>query len=310
LTVVFSKENGMFNRIIVPLDGSPLAEAALPTAVQLGREIILLRVHQHQDVLVTASIGGDMPLFLSSMEEEFTATAVRYLHEIAQRWSWPNVQIRTQVEVGVPAELIVATAVAEEADLIMMTTHGRTGLRRFVMGSVAEEVLQHSPCPVLILRHNQPLANILLLLDGSALSERAVTAAARVARATGGQITLLRVQPPISSVEEEELGLHLRLEYGLEKSPEEALLICVDEYLQTIRESEALQGLPTQLVSRIGQPAEEILNYSREHHTDLIVMSTHGRTGLARWVYGSVAKSVLHGTETAVLIVRPEEMHP
>ena len=300
----------MFNRIIVPLDGSPLAELALPTAVQLGRELILLRVHQHQDVLVTASVGGDMPLFLPSIEGEYMAEALDYLQHIAQRWAWPNVQMHTRVELGGFAPTIVQTAVEEQADLIIMTTHGRTGLRRLVMGSVTEAVLQHAPCPVLILRHNQPLTNILLLLDGSALSERAIKTAAQVARATGGQITLMRVQPPITTVEEEELALHLRLEYGLHKSPEEALLVCVEEYLATMRHSEWLADLPMQEVGRIGQPVEEILNYSREHHTDLIVMSTHGRTGLAKWAYGSVAEQVLRGTQTAVIITRPEEMRP
>ena len=79
----------MFNRVIVPLDGSPLAEAALPTAVQLAREIILLRVPLHQDVLVTAAGGADMPLLLASVADEQLAEAKEYLHEMAQRWAWP-----------------------------------------------------------------------------------------------------------------------------------------------------------------------------------------------------------------------------
>lgn len=300
----------MFNRVIVPLDGSPLAEAALPTAVQLAREIILLRVPLHQDVLVTAAGGADMPLLLASVADEQIAEAEEYLHEMAQRWAWPNVFIRTHVEMGVPAQIVTATATAEKADLIVMSTHGRTGLTRWFMGSVTEQVLHHAPCPVLAVRRNQPLANILLLLDGSALSERAITAAADIARITEGQLTLLRVQPPVNSIEEEELALHMRLEYGMEKSAEEALLVCVEEYLDTVGHSETFANLPLQIVSRIGEPAEEILNYSRENHTDLIVMSTHGRTGLAKWVYGSVAEQVLRGTDTAVLIVRPEEMRP
>jgi len=143
----------MYQRVLVPLDGSDVAETILPfvekVAGPLDAEVLLLRVVEP----IAAAVGlasGEVGAADRLLEHRMAAR--RYLQALAERFAARGLRVRTRAALGVPATEIVATAEAERADLIAMTTHGRSGVRRLVFGSVAEEVLRAAAVPVLLFR--------------------------------------------------------------------------------------------------------------------------------------------------------------
>jgi nucleotide-binding universal stress UspA family protein len=143
----------MYERVLIPLDGSELAEAILPFAERVAgpadAEVILLRVVEPLSVVAGLGTGGVVvpdALVLHQVE------ARRYLDEMAKRLEARGLRVRTVLGLGTPADEVLATAKTEKADLIAMTTHGRRGLWRAALGSVAEEVLRSAPVPVLMVR--------------------------------------------------------------------------------------------------------------------------------------------------------------
>ncbi len=140
----------MFRRILVPLDGSPLAEAILPQVTglshALGAEVILLRV------ALAHTFPGVDPIHLADEEVRVVEEAEAYLATAAERLVREGVNAKTAVRYGQPAAEIIDHAAVEKADLVAMSTHGRSGLSRLVMGSVAEEVVRKAKIPVLLLR--------------------------------------------------------------------------------------------------------------------------------------------------------------
>ena len=143
----------MYERILVPLDGSEGAEAILPFAEQvagpLDAEVVLLRVLEPASpVELVASAGVVTPDTFTLRDMD----AKRYLSEVERRLAKKGVRVRTRVAFGLPADEILAAAKATSADLIAMATHGRSGFGRALFGSVAESVLRASPAPVLLIR--------------------------------------------------------------------------------------------------------------------------------------------------------------
>lgn len=146
-----------FRKILVPLDGSTLAEQALPhaetVALQAQAELILFRVVPHvTDEMIAVDA---LPLDWQSLEAEqqrMVNDATSYVQGIALRLSAQGMPVKTVVEVGHAADRIVDYATAHDVDLIVMCTHGRTGLQRWLMGSVAGRVTGSAPCPVLLVR--------------------------------------------------------------------------------------------------------------------------------------------------------------
>jgi nucleotide-binding universal stress UspA family protein len=146
----------MYQRILVPLDGSPFAERALEPAFDIARafgcEVVLLRVVSPEEMLeVTPALAthlSHMDGFSLRHEEEAAAT---YLCQMKGRWAWREVPVRTQVVPGTPAEAIVGAAHAAAADLIVMSTHGRSAVGRIIYGSIAEAVLRGAQLPVLLI---------------------------------------------------------------------------------------------------------------------------------------------------------------
>jgi nucleotide-binding universal stress UspA family protein len=301
----------MFKKILVPLDGSKLAERALEPALKLacqqqGSEVILLSVPVYRDILVPGAGGFDMLLPDQSLEK-FRADVETYLAEVKMAWKHYNTRLRTMVIDGDVASAIVDTAEAQDVDLIVMTTHGYSGFSRWLLGSITERVLRSAPCPVLALRQKRPLTNILITLDGSYLAETALEPGFELARLLGGDVTLLQVDQDamlgaleLSMLELAEAGLSRHVQDAAEDD-------YIIHYLKRTAEKYRPEGMTVETVVMEGSPAREILEFADAQEIDLIVMTTHGRTGLQRWVYGSVTEKVLRGTEAAVLVIRPHE---
>ena len=296
----------MFKKILVPLDGSKLAEQALPTALKLATavdgEIILMRVPQYHEMIAMAPVGGEIPPFALSGDDSHEAEV--YLNEVALFNQRDNVHFTTRLGEGDSAGAIVDIAAAEEVDLIVMSTHGRTGLARWAMGSVAEKVLRAATMPVVILRDDQPIEQILVALDGSDLAATALEPALQLAQALEAKVTLLRVQSYESYANRLEIDEYMRFEYGLDKNLEDLTRERIRWYMEDMLDKQAHLGVPLQYAIVMGFAADEILAYAEKEGLDLIVMSTHGRTGLRRWVYGSVTEKVLRGTERGMMVVR------
>ena len=305
----------MFNRILVPLDGSELAERALEPALKIGRrqkgEVILLRVPVYRHVMVPSTAGYGHFLPEQSFEEQ-EAGDEAYLKEVQRTRSHPDVTIRTKLVSGDVAGVIVDTAVDEEVDLIVMTTHGYSGFTRWMLGSVTERILRGSPCPVLVIRHGEALSNVVITLDGSQLAEAALEPGLEIARlfdsvpTSSWSLTLLRVDQgeKLSSVD---LALLEMAGSGLGKEVAQVEGDQVKNYLQSIARKYETPEQKIEIAIATGSPAQGILEFAEPRSVDLIVMATHGHTGLRRWVYGSVTEKVMRNADCAMLIVRPPE---
>lgn len=297
----------MFKKILVPLDGSEVAEYALLPALTIAKkaqELILLNVPVLAPALTSVVYSYDMPLMDTSLRH-LRAQAGRYLAlkkaEIAQA----GLFVRLDVVPGDPAGVIIDTAIAEEVDLIVMSTHGYTGIDHLVMGSVTERVLRQAPCPVFVVRRPHAFKRILITLDGSKLAESSLEPGIALARLLDAEVTLLRVREPHVQPTPQLVAELENIEHGLGMHMLEDYYADVDDYLvrQRLRFEDEV---PIRTVVMNGDPALLIADYAREHAVDLVVMATHGRTGLRRWMYGSVTEKVLRSIkEAAVLLIRP-----
>jgi len=304
------EEDSMSTQILVPLDGSPLAEQALGCAITLSRgmpaEIILLRAvaipPEAIDVLDSAGVEG------TALMERLSAQATTYLGTIVHQLQDSGLEVHAVVRSGPAAETIVDYAQEAGIQQIVMATHGYTGVSRWTHGSVAERVLQSAGMPVLLTRAKegepvvplQPLScqRILVPLDGSAVAEQALGPATSIARAFGAEMVLFQV--PIVYLTESLLGEWCVPFQGVLDTAEQAAQAYLDEVARTLEE----QGMSVSTAMQIGAVASSIIGYAEANRIDLIAMCTHGRTGMARWTLGSVADRVLRASNIPILLVR------
>ncbi len=287
----------MFKKILVPLDGSQLSQRALEPAAALARrtgaELLLVRAPVTDTFVFAgsdarqASRRDDVQIYLDTLRQ-FTEQA--------------GLTVHTQLIEGDAAGAIVDTALLEHADMISMSTHGYSGLTRWVLGSVTEKVLRTAPCPVWVVRTARTPQKILITLDGSTLSETALEPGCALAQGLAAEVALLRTVPCVTA--DDQLDAHER---GSSRRMQEDLIDEAREYVYIRSASYAQSGLKIKPEVRIGAPADCILEYIETYDIDLIVMATHGRTGLKRWVYGSVTDKVLRSANCSLLVIRPAE---
>ena len=289
----------MFSKILVPLDGSSLAEQALPLARQFaedrGAHLVFLRVVPYFTVLAAD------PLLYEEMNRLGEDEATAYLRRVRNGLADPQ-SADLVCEVGSAADSILQYAQNNDVDLILMSSHGRSGLNRWVYGSVAERIMSHAPCPTLIVKADHSTCHgiperMLVTLDGSELAEKALPAALELA-ALGPELHLLRVTT----------SGHIRFE--TDAMAEVFTDIESDEVAQAqayLQDQAGKLDIPdAKLAVEVTKSsiAEAIIAYAAREDIGLIVMSSHGRTGLQRWIYGSVAEKVLHTARCATMIVR------
>lgn len=300
----------MSDQILVPLDGSPLAEQALGYAKTLARalsaELVVLRaVSIPPDTeVVLDSAGLEVAVLREQVEEE----ASNYLREVASELEDTHLSVQQVVRHGPPSEAIVDYAAERDIRQIVMTTHGRTGISRWTHGSVAERVLQSASVPVLMVRaeerklHISPpqvsLRRILVPLDGSTVAEQVLPSATDIAQALHAKMILFQV--PIIHVSGSLSGdWYLPIHGVLETATQDA-----EAYLDGVAAGLREEGVIVSTAMRIGGVADAIIGYAQANRVDLIAMCTHGRTGLGRWLLGSVSNRVLRGSRVPILLVR------
>ncbi len=264
----------MVQRILAAVDGSPASESILPYLETLLR-------CQDADVTFVRVVPQGSP-------NEIHKASV-YLNQLAAGLGRKGAVVDSQVLAGRPAAQIVGYAARGPYDLILMCTR-KTGLKRIVMGSVAEEVLRKSPVPVLAV-HPQPgeaaqveIRRILVPLDGSHRSASILPPVAALAKATGAKLVFTTVVEP--------------------RAKEDYPVEVVAKNLFKEQKELHREGLQTELCIRFGDPAAEILALGEAMKVDLIALSTHGRTGLERVRYGSVAESILRKGTPPLLVLR------
>ena len=300
----------MYNRILVPLDGSTTAEKVLPYSRYLANKFkVPVELLSVVDIGEIAShMVSDKARFLDSIIEDAVASGASYLRRVAT--TFKGTDVTCTVERGRPEDAIIERAATDKAMLITMATHGRSGLSRFLLGSVAEKVLRGTANPLLLVRAvndavpgaEAVLKSITVPLDGSELAERVLPMAAHLAKELELQVELFRAYHIPYDVYAGEEGL-----YGDEY--DELLGSVRDEakeYLE--KKAEELKSLGVGKVTctiKEGSAGDEIIALGRATADNLVAMSSHGRSGVKRWVLGSVAETVVRHSGDPVLIVRP-----
>ncbi len=298
----------MYQRILIPLDGSPIAEQVLPLvkmfAVRFQSSVVLFQAIEP----IPKGVPVEGPASRADDQVEMSRNqALEYLEAIAQRFP-QGIPAEHELRTGLPATAILETAESAHVDLIAMATHGRTGLQRWVYGSVADKVLGGARLPILLVRASEtpsataPIRRILVPLDGSDLAERALIPAERLAKAFDAEILLFRVQEFSSYTPDGLIGSMSMV------TLDDSLGAMVQEYLTQKTEKVQSQGLRVRWEKHFGTAAEGILDAAEKRSADLVVMSTHGRSGIGRWIMGSVADRVLRASRTPVLLIRSGAM--
>lgn len=322
----------MFKRILVPLDGSERAERALPVAARLARSsggsITLLRIAT--GAIDAAWSTVEAPILMKEAIDAEQARAADYLAQIAASPELAGISVQTHVQSGVPAQCILEAAREQQVDLILLGSHGETGLKRWVLGSVAQHVTRHSSAPVLVLherggvpthlslKDRQPV-RILAALDGSPLAEAALAPAAYLSAALSaparGALHLALVLPFPDLADTTRKGIVPAVREQAEMQARAYL----DLITQRLSKGE-LASLNLQVTSSVTireDIAEALIGMAETgafleggetfHGCYVLALATHGRSGVERWVMGSVTERILGATILPLLIVRPRK---
>ena len=290
----------MFEKILVPVDGSSVSAQALPVAAALaatlhGRLTLLRVLDSPKDTSRLDQAGTDM-----SHTRQFFEAELRLLAS-------QNISAECSVQHGKPAAAIMDFAKREQMGLIVMATHGRSGLTRMVFGSVTDAVVEHCKIPLLVVRATEPprladtrIRRILVPLDGSELAECAIGHAAALAGPLGADVILFSIWDTFGY----ELSIYPRDEIEAEMHEKHA---AAKQYLIAQTEKLTAQGISARWQLKSGLVVDEIISTAQKQDVDLIVMSTHARHGFERWVEGTVAGEVLLGSPVPVMLIRTTE---
>ncbi|MFC2056267.1 universal stress protein [Chloroflexota bacterium] len=308
----------MYKRMLVPLDGSELAEVVFTYAKELaGRldiDVILLHVS-------SPAAHGFVPMHRAYIMQ--AADIVRcQAQEVRERAGiqpeGKQVEVRGELVVGRPADETLRYSEENDVDLILMATRGRSGVTRWAMGSVADKIVRASKAPVWLVRagvpdetsyDKWPKITILAPLDGSELAESAlpyVEALAKQLDTKPVDVVLLRVcEPPVMpsyygpELAEVSLDWGNSLQRGMVKVRQVA-----SDYLAGIEERLKDSNISVRSEVLEGKATDVITDYANNNPFSVIAMATHGRAGLSRWVYGSVTEYVVLGISNPVLLIR------
>lgn len=324
----------MFQRILVPLDGSSRAERALPVAALLARashgSVVLLRVvNTATEFWPALNLHSEL---VESIIEANLEEAKAYLTQIAASSFFQDIPVEVIVHFGPVASTILEDVSSHSIDLIVICSHGSTGMMHAIMGSIAERVSQHAPVPVFVLRERGPVPvgphpdalqplKALVGLDGSDYSKEAIAPTialiSALAAPAQGSIHLLRVIKPA----EHQL-------FGCHDQPREETVEQVKQKMREMAESlhDEFEGVPAgglepqitwsivvdsdvaHTLTRVAESGENAEGSGVFGRCDIIAMSTHGHSDLRRWAIGSTTDRVLKATQLPMFIIRPKQL--
>ena len=285
----------MYDQILFPTDGSEPAESALDYALQIAAE--------HEATIHILNVVDTSHDSRSGMQDDVDDTleqeGTEIVNEAAQRATEHGIDVVSEVLHGDPYEAIVEYSTQSAIELIVIPTHGRRGLQRFLLGSVTERVINTADVPVIAVNPGtQPLTypcqDLLVPTDGSRGSELAVSEGVTLANATGATLHLLHV------VETGGLGPDARSLLN-----EEELTTRADEIIaDTIETAEAATVDSIESQIEFGVPSKEIRNYIDAHDIDFAILGTHGKTDFSRYMMGGVSAKIVRTSPVPVMWVR------
>lgn len=304
--------------MLVPLDGSEFAEAVFPYAKELVARLGMTAVLLH--IVPSEERGFFAPIhraYVRQTADSIREQAAKVQEKIGVQPERNPVRVEGETVTGSPGDEILRYAETKSVDLILMATHGRTGARHWALGRVAERVLRQSKVPVWVVRADVPDAmpydrwpkkTLVVTLDGSELAESILTHVEALAQQNGEAVEVVLVmvcEPPVMPTYEGQDESDTPpdwTEYVLEEE-----VLCrktAAEYLGEIEKRLKERNITVRSEVLAGKASEAIIDYATRNPQSMIMMTTHGRTGLRRLVYGSVAESVLLGVSNPIFLVR------
>lgn len=302
----------MFRAILVPLDGSPMAEQSLSTAAHIARATgaTLHVVHVHVDATRNPIFINGLPVVDQDLHSLAAEHERVYLERAAATVAGGGLEPVITRLTGPVVKTLTGYAREIGAGLIVLTTHGRSGFDRLWLGSVAEALARVSTTPLLLLRPREGAVapvhfqRVLVPLDGSKLAEEAIAAAVALAHIDGGALTLLRVIETLPVPEM--LPFHERFQLDEATMAREEAEAAA--YLRDVAARAVSAGTQT-LVVRAEQPARGILEAARSHEVDLVAITTQGYGAVRGTALSSVSNKVLRGINRPLLVLRPGQTH-
>jgi nucleotide-binding universal stress UspA family protein len=296
----------MYTRILIPLDGSDVAAQVLPPARALANNLsIPVELLGVVDPVLLADFAEVWERHqLDKLLADEARSMTDYLDSVAR--SFAHAQVRSSLEAGSPAAVIVQKAATDKKTLLIMATHGRSGVQRWLLGSVTEKVLHGSSNHLFLVRASADgktegeaiFKTVIVPLDGSELAEKALSQAAELAKAMNLHLVLMRAYALPSVVFTDAAGSYADdLIAGIKTEVESYLAGKVSQMRATGIEK-------VSSIARVGAGAEEIIDVGRATPDNFIMMCTHGRTGFQRWLLGSVTEKVVSHSGDPVLIVQ------
>ncbi|MFQ5917231.1 MAG: universal stress protein [Candidatus Binatia bacterium] len=293
----------MYTNILVPLDGSQLSEGILPYARSFAKalKVPVELIHVIDPEIISDFIDPETSRFADAVQRDLKRNKADYIKALA--CSFPDSStVNCFVEIGIPAEVILNRAASQSDALITMSTHGRSGLPRWLLGSVASKVLHASTNPMLLVRataetktsDEATLKTILVPLDGSPLSEQVLPHVTALAKKMTLDVILLRVYDPQAQ------GFRPYMDL-ISKIVRDAAKTYLEEKVRQLQ-GEGLKKASYLLLQ--GSSAGEIVDIARATPDSFVTMCTHGKSGIKRWVLGSVTDRVVRHSEDPVLVIR------
>jgi nucleotide-binding universal stress UspA family protein len=309
----------MYKNIMVPLDGSELAEIALPyaeiLAEKLDSKVTLIHVREPGEDPENPSHRPYLSKIAASVEQDIRkspdAPPGQKVKVASTLLGSPGITTHA-------AEEIVDYAGKQNAGLIIMATHGRTGIKRWALGSTADKIVRAAKCPVLLIRatghapSQAKLEKILVPLDGSKQSEKVLPHAVRLAPRLKADIILFHAVTPLYQIYPATVDMGYYGGMGMVKVPYSAEEMkphkaSAESYLEKVTGRLKEEGIPTNYKVTVGPAGEEIIKAADETGADMVAMSTHGESGFTRWEHGSTTDKVLRAGMTPLLLVRENQ---
>lgn len=294
-------KNLRFRNILVPIDFSLLSDQAIETAQQLARPfaatVHLVHVQEYRYLFQYMTPQGPPPVSVVTFFNQAARRVANDLKKLAGRYEISPAHCYIQEGAPVFNE-IGKVARAVQADLIVMPTHGRTGMKHLFLGSTAERVLRHSPCPVLVLRKAiDEIGRVLVPVDFSECALAGLRYAIQVADKFAARIVLLHVAGVSYPIMADGLAVY---DFS---ALEESALRNGKRQMQAFVQRARFGGVKFETVVKVGVPVSDICSFAEKQKIDLIITSTHGRSGLPRVFLGSTAEQLVRHATRSVLVV-------
>ncbi len=291
----------MYEKILVPLDGSALAEVALPYAEELAGRL-------GSEVRVVCVIESARAPY-RHMQQTYLDRMVKVIKRAAKIYADKPVEVKSAILVGNPAEKIVEYAAKENISMTVIATHGQTGIKQWTLGSIADKVVRATHCPVAIIRAGNTRPDIrkkgilnkaLLPLDGSKEGEAVIPFIEEFAAKLKAEVTLFQAVPSGYYTCSADGSCYINYDQKqIDRDKASA-----KTYLDRVGTRLKHKGITATSVVVEGDAAEEIIKFANKMDADLVAMSTHGRSGLSRLVMGSVAERVLRDGNTPLMLAK------